>query len=68
LILILSLNKIRRRSRHRCWCFVRSLLLFNRNSHLKTASFDILIIEYLIEDLIDECWRNLESSRFFFSY
>jgi hypothetical protein len=68
LILILNLNRIRRRSRHRCWCLVQSLLFFDRSSHLKQASFDILIIEYLIEDLIDECWRDLKSSRFFFSY
>ncbi len=68
LILILSLNIIRRRSRHRCWCFIRSLLFFDRSSHLKQASSEILLIEYWIEDLIDECWWDLENSKFFFSY
>jgi hypothetical protein len=68
LILILNLSSIRRRYRHRCWCLVRSLLFFDRSSHLEQASFDILLIEYLIEDLIDECWWDLENSRFFSSY
>jgi hypothetical protein len=68
LILILSLNKIRRQFRHRCWCFIRSLLFFDRSSHLEQSSFDTLLIKYLIENLINECWWDLENSRFFFSY